>query len=125
MQEINNIGYPFIKNKKSLFNPINDILQNAKSKLLNLLNTNKGQRVLSNNCQFGININELLFQNIGYDNYEKSIKQQLTASINKWIPQIKFIEININSEQHSLIINIKISINQQDFTNIMMEIENE
>jgi len=33
-----------------MFNPISDIVENAKNKILNLLYTRKGERILSQNC---------------------------------------------------------------------------
>lgn len=123
--KLRNIGYPFKETEKGLLNPISKVLQNAKSKLLNLLSTNKGQRILSNNVQFGIDINKILFQNINYDDAESKIQKQLISSINKWIPQIKIVKVNITTEQHMLIFQINISVNQQDFTSIVMEIQNE
>lgn len=122
---VNNIGYPFIKTSQGLLNPIDSVLSNAKSKLLNLLNTNKGQRILSNNCQFGIDLNKLIFQNINYSDYNEKIQSEITKEINLWIPQIKVVKIGLTTNENTLTIDIQISINQQDFTNIVVEIENE
>lgn len=119
-----NIGYPYKRTYSGLFNPTTDILQNAKNKLLNLLYTKKGQRIIANNCEFGLNLQRILFENLPYEDADNLIKNQLQRQINRWIPQIKTLNIDVKFKQQTIIINIKFSVDYEQFETIMLEIMN-
>ncbi len=108
--EIKSIGYPFYNTYSGMFNPTTSIYQNAKSKLLNLLCTSKGQRVISNNCQFGIDIQKYIFQNI---NDKNTISKQIQKQIKKWILQIKQVNTQIKKQNNIYRININYKVNQK------------
>lgn len=116
MHQIKAIGYPFYRTSQGMFNPISDIVENAKNKILNLLYTRKGERILSQNCQFGINLQQLLFENIGYSDYSNKIANELERSIRLWVKEVEKLDIKVNAVQNKLEIYIKFSVGQQNDT---------
>ena len=67
--------------------------EQAKSNLKNLLLTRKGERMLQPN--FGSGIHELLFEQ-ATDNLEERLQENITDSVNFWLPYIDIDEIEVN-----------------------------
>lgn len=120
--QIKTIGYPFVRTYYGMFNPISNIKDNAKCKLINLLYTIKGQRILGQNCQFGLNLTKLLFENMNYENYQSSISKQIEKSVKKWIPEITETKIIIEKLQNSFIVTVNFKVNQK-YDSVSLELK--
>ena len=116
MQQIKAIGYPFHQTIHGMFNPVSDTVENAKNKILNLLHTRKGQRVLSQNCQFGIDLQKILFENIGYPDYLVKGVSELEKTIKFWIREIDQLTVTAKVVENKLELNINFSVGQQTDT---------
>tara|TARA_B100000900_G_scaffold405350_1_gene414826 strand:+ start:1409 stop:1840 length:432 start_codon:yes stop_codon:yes gene_type:complete len=66
--------------------------EQAKSNLKNLLLTRKGERMLQPN--FGSGIHELLFEQ-ATDNLEERLQENITDSVNFWLPYINIDTIDV------------------------------
>ena len=120
MQQIKAIGYPFHRTPYGVFNPISDIVENVKGKILNLLYTRKGQRIISQNCQFGIDLQKMLFENLGYSDYAIKVSAEIERVIKFWIKEIDTVNVLINIVEHKLELNITFTVGQQS-DNIFLE----
>ena len=87
------------------FNKTYSTKDQTKSNLINLLLTNKGERLF--NPEFGTNIRKTLFEGITDDTTE-TLKDIINSSINYFIPNVKVIDIIIDSDKDKNIINISI-----------------
>jgi phage baseplate assembly protein W len=87
------VSLPF--NAGGVFNSTYSTKDQIKSNIINLFLTKKGERI--ENPEFGTNINTLLFENINND-ILSNLKQELYNSVNKFIPNITILNINITSE---------------------------
>ncbi len=104
-------GYPLIHNQQGFFNSVRSEKQFLHSKLLLLLSTAKGQRIM--NPSYGTNINSYLFQNLN-DNAMRNMKRHLMESIKKWIPELRLKDIQIKkSNQDKIRIAIFYQIEEQ------------
>ena len=93
------IGVAFPLDETNIFNGTETVIEQAKSNLINLLLTNKGERV--NLPNFGIGIKRLLFeQNISKSILIKQIKKQAKY----YIPNIDITDIQITRDpnKHSV-----------------------
>lgn len=64
----------------------------AKANLRNLLSTKKGERVMQ--PEFGSGLHSLLFEPMSSD-FEKSLQDTITDSVNFWLPYITVEEIDL------------------------------
>lgn len=64
----------------------------ARSNLLNLLLTKKGERVMQ--PDFGTGLEELLFEQMQGD-FEERLSETITESVNFWLPYINIEEIEV------------------------------
>lgn len=82
----------------------------TKSNIINLLLTNKGERVMNPN--FGADIKSLLFEGIT-PNLKSIIKDKITESFNIYIPQatIDNIDITFSEDTNTIIVIVKYIIN--------------
>jgi len=87
------VSLPF--NAGGVFNSTYSTKDQIKSNIINLFLTKKGERI--ENPEFGTNINTLLFENIN-NNILSNLKQELYNSVNKFIPNITILNINITPE---------------------------
>ena len=113
MQNLKNIGYPYFYTNEGFFNITTNKADNAKNKLILLLSTNVGQRIMSNNCEFGINIQKLLFENIQFSNFEQIFKNEIKKTIKKWIKQIDEVQIQLENTGQTLIVKLDIQVDQE------------
>jgi phage baseplate assembly protein W len=115
------ISIPF--NAGGVFNQTYATKDQIKSNLINLLLTNKGERIL--NPEFGADLPRLLFEP-STDNLYNQIQNQITSNVNIYIPEITIlnIEISSNIDYNSINITIDYQIKlsgQQD--NIIIELQ--
>jgi len=87
------VSLPF--NAGGVFNSTYSTKDQIKSNIINLFLTKKGERI--ENPEFGTDINKLLFENINND-ILFNLKQELYDSVNKFIPNITILNINITPE---------------------------
>ena len=87
------VSLPF--NAGGVFNSTYSTKDQIKSNIINLFLTKKGERI--ENPEFGTDINKLLFENINND-ILSNLKQELYDSVNKFIPNITILNINITPE---------------------------
>lgn len=113
MQNLKNIGYPYFYTNEGFFNITTNKADNAKNKLILLLSTNVGQRILSNNCEFGINIQKLLFENIQFPNFNQIFKNEIKKVIKRWIKEIEEVQVQLENTGQTLIIKLGIWVDQE------------
>jgi phage baseplate assembly protein W len=115
------VSIPF--NAGGVFNSTYSTKDQIKSNIINLFLTKKGERI--ENPEFGTDINRLLFNNID-NNILSNLRQELYDSVNKFIPNITILNINITPEPDTNTIYIetqyKLNISgQQD--NIIIQLQ--
>jgi phage baseplate assembly protein W len=100
------ISLPFGRSgTNQLFNKTYNTKDQIKSNFINLLLTNKGERIL--NPEFGSSLKQLLFENITPIT-EENIKDAIISSANIYLPEIQVVNIILNNEYDSNTINITI-----------------
>lgn len=99
------ISLPFGSNNR-LFNSTYSTREQIKSNIINLLLTNKGERLM--NPEFGSDIRRLLFEGID-DNLKSFATELITNSLNTFIPQIKINSIDVTLHHDNNLINIKLN----------------
>jgi phage baseplate assembly protein W len=100
------ISLPFGRSgTNQLFNKTYNTKDQIKSNFINLLLTNKGERIL--NPEFGSNLRQLLFENITSIT-EENIKDAIISSANIYLPEIQVVNITLNNEYDNNTINITI-----------------
>jgi phage baseplate assembly protein W len=100
------ISLPFGRSgTNQLFNKTYNTKDQIKSNFINLLLTNKGERIL--NPEFGSSLRQLLFENITPIT-EENIKDAIISSANIYLPEIQVVNIILNNEYDSNTINITI-----------------
>lgn len=87
------------------FNKTYSTKDQIKSNLINLLLTNKGERLF--NPEFGTNIRRTLFEGIT-DGTIEALKDNINTSINYFVPAVRVIDIIIDSDKDNHIININL-----------------
>jgi phage baseplate assembly protein W len=97
-------------------------LEQAKTNLLCLVLTNKGERVM--HPTFGVGIAKLLFEPMD-SALPSKIKERVISKINTWLPYIdvKNIMVNINTDLHLIEIQIDFSLNGNEFDTDSIVIE--
>ena len=100
------VSLPFGRSgTNQLFNKTYNTKDQIKSNFINLLLTNKGERIL--NPEFGSSLRQLLFENITPIT-EENIKDAIISSANIYLPEIQVVNITLNNEYDSNTINITI-----------------
>ena len=86
----------------------------VKNNVRNLLNTEKGERLLQ--PELGLNLRRFIFENITEDT-KMNIQNDIISNFSKWLPfvEIKDIQVDIsesNSSLNTISINLSFSINR-------------
>lgn len=102
------VGLPF--NKVSAFKSTYSTKEQIKYNLINLLLTNKGERI--ENPEFGADLKKELFENINDSTFD-IIKDKIVNSVNIFIPEVTLTNIVITPllDQNTVNINIEYYIN--------------
>jgi phage baseplate assembly protein W len=91
------VSLPFgVCGTDQLFNKTYSTKDQTKSNLINLLLTNKGERVLNPN--FGSNLKQALFEQITQST-EDDIRNIIISSASIYIPEISIVSIDIDNTQ--------------------------
>jgi phage baseplate assembly protein W len=98
------VGLPF--NKPGVFKSTFSTKDQTKSNIVNLLLTNKGERIM--NPEFGADISYLLFEGMTDSNIA-NIQDKVTTAINNYIPQIIVDSVDVVYDQTYYTINITIN----------------
>jgi phage baseplate assembly protein W len=103
------VSLPF--NAKGVFNKTYSTKEQIKSNLINLLLTDKGERIM--NPEFGADLRKSLFDNITSDNNEL-LRLKIIDAINIFIPEVELtnvdIEPNIDFNTLNVTINYRLLI---------------
>jgi phage baseplate assembly protein W len=101
------ISLPFgVENTDQLFNQTYSTKDQIKSNLINLLLTQKGERIL--NPLFGCDLKRVLFENITSVT-ETIINDVITSAVNIYLPEITIADIILNNDIDNNTINITIN----------------
>ena len=98
------VGLPF--NRPGVFKSTFSTKDQTKSNIVNLLLTNKGERIM--NPEFGADISYLLFEGMTDSNIA-NIQDKVTTAINNYIPQIIVDSVDVVYDQTYYKINITIN----------------
>jgi len=84
--------------------------EQIKSNLINLLLTNKNERIM--NPKFGANLRTVLFEGINEDTSEL-IRSLIFNSVSNYIPEITIVQLDIidKKDENSIYINLEYRIN--------------
>jgi len=95
-EEFNNFAYgitlPVKRGNTGYFEQAFSSYEQAKSNLKNLLLTRKGERLMQPN--FGSGLHELLFEQAD-DRLEQRLEEEITNTVNFWLPYIEISEIEV------------------------------
>ena len=89
------------------FNSTYSTKEQIKSNLINLLLTNKGERIM--NPEFGCDLKRMLFEGIT-DSLTEIIQDVITESINIFIPEVEIVDIIVDlssRDTNTISINVK------------------
>jgi phage baseplate assembly protein W len=101
------ISLPF--NGRGVFNNTFSTKDQIKSNIINLLLTNKGERIM--NPDFGADIKNLLFEGMT-DDLKLAINEKIVNAFNMYIPQASINNININfGDDNSVNVTVNYIIN--------------
>lgn len=101
------VSLPFgSENTDQLFNQTYSTKDQIKSNLINLLLTQKGERIL--NPLFGCDLKRVLFENITPVT-ETLIEEVINSAVNIYLPEITIANISLSSEIDNNTINITIN----------------
>jgi phage baseplate assembly protein W len=98
------VSLPF--NAKGVFNKTYSTKEQIKSNLINLLLTDKGERIM--NPEFGADLRRSLFDNITSDNTEL-LRLKIIDAINIFIPEVELTNVDIEPNIDFNTLNVTIS----------------
>jgi len=111
--EFNDYAYgitlPIRRGSDGYFELAYSSFEQARANLLNLLTTNKGERIMQ--PEFGTGLQSLLFEQMT-DELESEVTEIITKSVNFWLPYINIEEIEVQMSDEmkdNHIANIKIN----------------
>jgi phage baseplate assembly protein W len=111
------IGVCLPFNTPSAFRSSYSTKEQIKYNLINLLLTNKGERI--ENPEFGADLKRELFEQIDENTFE-SIKNKIIDNVNVFIPEVTLTNVTIIPQTD----NSKINVNIEYYVNISGESEN-
>ena len=98
------VGITFPFNNNGVFFQSYTTKEQVKSNLINLLLTDRGERI--NQLEFGIGIKRLIFeQNVD----QSQLKIRIEEGIDQYIQEIELIDVEIKKDPNSHVLNIVIS----------------
>ena len=98
------VGIIFPFNNNGVFYQSFTTKEQVKSNLINLLLTDRGERV--NELEFGVGIRRLIFEQ---DVDRSQLTARIEAGIEQYIPEIELMNLEIKKDPNSHILNIVIS----------------
>lgn len=107
------INWPYTINPLGVTDAAITVAKIYLDRLLTLLSTNVGQRPMA--PRYGVDWSASLFEN--EDDSEAATKSAIYTAVNQWLPELKILEININTVFGTGIQNVTISLTFPDETN--------
>ena len=101
---------PMTASPYGYFNPSTITRNQIKSNIINLILTNKGERVM--NPEFGCDIYNLLFEPIDIYTIEETIQSTITSNVKRWLPVVRVLKVEVNTDPNKIdrnILEIKLS----------------
>ena len=98
------VGIIFPFNNDGVFFQSYTTKEQVKSNLINLLLTDRGERI--NELEFGVGIRRLIFEQ---DVDQDQLENRISEGIDEFIPEIELMDLQINKNPNSHILNIVIS----------------
>ena len=98
------VGIIFPFNNNGVFFQSFTTKEQVKSNLINLLLTDRGERI--NQLEFGVGIKRLIFEQ---DVDQDQLKMRISEGIDQYIPEIELMDLEIKKDSGSHILNIVIS----------------
>lgn len=96
MSKILGILLPIRKGNNGFFNQGTTLMTQAKSNLINLILTKKGERVMQ--PEFGCDVHEIIFEAITDDNLA-NIKGSIQSAIKIWLPYVNLVDVQIQKDE--------------------------
>lgn len=87
---------PLRRGNTGYFNQGRDLLTQAKSNLINLILTKKGERVMQ--PDFGCDVHRLVFEAITDDNLA-NIKGSIQSAVKTWLPYLEITDVKITKDE--------------------------
>lgn len=97
MAKILGILLPLRRGNGGYFNQGRDIMTQAKSNIINLILTKKGERVLQ--PEFGCDVHKIIFENITDDNLA-NIQGSVRSAIKIWLPYVEVIDVQVTKDEN-------------------------
>ena len=94
------IGVNTSSDKNGIFSTNYSTLSQAKSNLINLIMTRKGERVMQ--PEFGCDIWELLFEPISEDVISTQIENSILSAVEIWLPYINIDKIIFDYDENDI-----------------------
>lgn len=88
------VTFPIQRGNGGYFEQTFTAFEQAKANLLNLLQTQKGERVMQ--PQFGSGLHDLLFEQMDDEEFELALQETITQSVNYWLPYVNIEEIEVD-----------------------------
>lgn len=96
MANVLGILLPIRRGNNGYFNQGRDVMSQAKSNIINLILTKKGERLLQ--PDFGCDVHKIIFENITDDNLA-NINGSIKASIKMWLPYVNVVDVVITKDE--------------------------
>ena len=87
---------PLRRGNTGYFNQGFDIMTQAKSNLINLILTKKGERVLQ--PDFGCDVHKIVFEPLTDDSMA-NIKGTVQAAVKVWLPYIQIVDVQVSKDE--------------------------
>ena len=87
------ISYPIQNGPTGFFEQNFSSFDQARSNLLNLLQTQKGERIMQ--PDFGTGLHGLLFEQMDDEEFSVAIQNTITENVNYWLPYISIRDIDV------------------------------
>jgi len=98
------VGLPMGGDKFGTFNLLYNTKDQILANLKNLILTMKGERIME--PEFGTNIYRLLFENGKPEILERRIKDDIKASVKRWLPVLTLDYVGAEFYEHNITISI-------------------
>ena len=129
-EEFDSVAYGITtptKRGKVMFEQTFTSFDAAKSNLRNLLLTKKGERIMQ--PEFGTGLHSVLFEQMDDIEFEQTLVDTITNSVNFWLPYITISEINVEmtnemKDRNRAGLEVKFTVgNNIDLQSITIEVE--
>lgn len=87
------VRVPIALGKTGYFEQTNTSLEEARSNLLNLILTRKGERLMQ--PEFGVDVYQYLFEQITTD-LKRNIENEIKEAVDMWLPYVELVELEVN-----------------------------